>query len=115
MEKNILITGTSGNLGSYLSNKFLENNNRIISVSRKLLKKKNNSKKKVENFYCDLSDYNNCLSMFKKLKKKFKRIDILILCNGKSAFNSDFSKNWRDALNSNFFASINCIESYQKY
>tara|TARA_Y100000591_G_C21564038_1_gene560019 strand:- start:185 stop:715 length:531 start_codon:yes stop_codon:yes gene_type:complete len=52
--------------------------------------------------------------MFKRLKKKFKRIDILILCNGKSSFSSDLSRNWKEALDSNFFASINCIESYQK-
>jgi len=114
MKKNILITGSKGSLGSYLCDEFLKNHYKIISVSRKLLKKKYKSKKEIENFYCDLSDYKSCLSMFKKLKKKFSKIDILILCNGKSAFSSDFSSNWKEALNSNFLASINCVESYQK-
>ena len=114
MKKNILITGSNGSLGTYLCDEFLENDNKIISVSRKLLKKKYKSKKQIENFYCDLSNYNNCLSMFKRLKKKFNKIDILILCNGKSSFGSNPPRNWKEALNSNFFASINCIECYQK-
>lgn len=113
MKKNILITGSNGSLGSYLCNKFLEKDHQIISVSRKLIKKKYKSKK-IENFRCDLSDYKKCLSMFKMLKKKFINIDIIILCNGKSTFSYDISRNWKEALNSNFLASINCIESYQK-
>lgn len=114
MRKNILITGSNGSLGSYLCGEFLENDDKIISISRKFKKKRYERKNKIENFHCDLSNYSNCLSLFKRLKKKFNKIDILILCNGKSSFGSNLSKNWKEALNSNFFASINCIECYQK-
>ena len=74
MEKNILITGTSGNLGSYLSNKFLENNNRIISVSRKLLKKKNNSKKKLKIFIAIYQIIIIAYQCLKNLKKNLREL-----------------------------------------
>ena len=47
-----------------------------------------------------------CARAHIELKKKFSKIDILILCNGKSAFSSDFSSNWKEALNSNFQRKI---------
>ena len=114
MKKNILITGGGGNLGNFLCEKFYQKNSNIISIfnNKKIKKTKLNSN--IDYYKCDLSNNIQCLKVFKKIKKKYKKLDLLILANGKSNFNSSFEKNWYLAFNSNFFASINSIECYEK-
>ena len=63
--KTILITGSSKNLGNYLTNYYLEKKFNVIGVS------KHKKLKVVNNFYiCDLSSATKVNVLFKKIKKK---------------------------------------------
>ena len=78
MKKNIIITGSSGVLGKYLVNQFKKGNN-IISISRNKV-----SRNGIINYCCNLSRDLEVNSAFSLIKKKFKKIDLIILCAGKS-------------------------------
>lgn len=109
MKSNMIITGGSGILGKYLALKFKRKNN-IISITRK----RNN---KIGNFNlsCDLENNNDVKIAFNKIKKKYKKIDVIILCAGKSKKNFDKNENlnsWKESFNDNFFSATNVIENY---
>jgi len=109
MKQNIIITGASGVLGDYLVKKFKKKNN-IITISRK-----NNYKNGNMNLNCDLSDDSHVKEIFDEIKKNFKKIDIMILCAGKSKKNYDRIENldsWKDSFENNFFSVTNVIENY---
>lgn len=108
MKNNLIIAGGSKNLGKYLINKFLYKFN-IINISRT-----QNHKKKVFNFLCDLSDEKKCKNILRKVKKKFKKIDSIIICVGDSKKNILNKKNFIKKLNSNFFAVFNILENFPK-
>ena len=65
MSKTILITGASKGIGKkiadYLSTKI---NHQIINISRT----KNNNKK-IKNYICDISNYNEVKKTFKKINE----------------------------------------------
>ena len=107
--KKVVISGSSGHLGGYLSRKFMEKNFHVIGISRS----KDVSFKLKEFYKCDLSRDENVKTVLKKIKKKHKKIDLFICCPG-------FSKNYeRDLCNyqlsplNNFFFS-NTLEHYSK-
>jgi 3-oxoacyl-[acyl-carrier protein] reductase len=109
MKLNMIITGGSGVLGKYLVNKFKKKNN-IISITSYRDKKVGNS-----NFSCNLADNNDVKKIFNKIRKKFKKIDVIILCAGKSKKNFDESENlnsWKESFDNNFYSTTNMIENY---
>lgn len=109
-DKVILITGASRNLGKYIANFFINQNYKVISIS-----KKNISNLKSDNYLCDLSKNLNCEKLFKKLKKKYNKIDLLISCAGdsqKTYKKNESQKDWNQALNNNFFCFTNLVDSY---
>jgi 3-oxoacyl-[acyl-carrier protein] reductase len=110
--KTILITGSSKNLGDYLVNYYLERKFNVIGVSKH---KKLNV---VNNFYiCDLSDATKVKVLFKKIKKKFKKIDLIISCAGNSKKTYALNENiddWKSAFNNNFYSFVNLIDAYTK-
>ena len=87
MKQNIIITGASGILGNYLV-KNLKRKNNIITISRK-----NNNKNGNMNLSCDLSNDSHVKEIFDEIKKNFKKIDVMILCAGKSKKNYDKIEN----------------------
>ena len=77
-QKIIMITGSSGTIGSNLILSF-ENKNKIIALDKKI------PKKKFKNVYyhqCDLNNRSSRRKVISKIKKKFKKIDIIINCAG---------------------------------
>lgn len=107
MKKKILIVGSSGNLGGYLF-KELKKTNYLISIERE---------KNLNNFICkDLSDYNLNLETFKLIKKKYSKLDTIIICTGKSSkdLTIDIDKRFLNSFKSNLLTVSNTIESYQK-
>ena len=109
MKQNIIITGASGILGNYLV-KNLKRKNNIITISRK-----NNNKNGNMNLSCDLSNDSHVKEIFDEIKKNFKKIDVMILCAGKSKKNYDKIENldsWKDSFENNFFSATNVIENY---
>ena len=73
-----MVTGSNGTLGSNIVSTF-KNKNKIIALDKTL------SKKKYKNVFYSKCDLNNRLSRsreIQKIKKKFKKIDIIINCAG---------------------------------
>ena len=112
MKKNILISGASKNLGLYLGRFFFKKKYNIINISRNL-----KLNKEFHNFNCDLAKEEEVLTILKKIKKKFKKIDLLILCagNSKKTFQSfESSQDFKRSFDDNFFSMVNLISSYTK-
>jgi 3-oxoacyl-[acyl-carrier protein] reductase len=108
--KNIFITGSSSGIGFGVAKKFFDSGSNVVINSKNLSKLKLASKKlnDCDYFQSDLTKKNSIISMFKKMKKEKKTIDVLICNYG----NSNFDKNNLDfehAFNANFFSAINTI------
>jgi len=110
--KTYLIAGASRGLGKFLAESYSRLGNKVICIS----KNKKITNKKSFNYKVDLSQYSKTIKFFRKLEKKFKKIDYLISCVGKSNFKSrevNF-KEWQEAFNDNLFSNVNLINSYIK-
>ena len=71
--KIIILTGGSGFLGQQIVNAFRSTKSKIIILD--IIKPKNNKAK----FYkCNITNENEVLAISKKIKNKYKKIDILI-------------------------------------
>ena len=113
--KNIIIAGAGGPLGQYLQKSYLNDNFNVISISRK-----KNYKFKLKNlhtYYGDLSNKKITKEIYKKINKKFKKIDFIISCVGKSNFKkiNDSNKEideWKVAIEDNLISNVNLINEY---
>ena len=81
--KNVVLTGASGLLGSHYARTLLERGANMALIDHyphvsNSLKKEFQSTNNVEVYKCDLSKPNEIINTFKKIKKKFGRIDTLI-------------------------------------
>ena len=102
--KIVLITGSTYGIGSVIANRFLKEGADVIITGRKKIKdikiKSNLSFYKVD-FEKELSVQN----VKKKIKKKFKKIDILICNVGTGTGTRDIiikKKDWNKSFNRNF-------------
>jgi short-subunit dehydrogenase len=112
MKKNILVCGASRNLGKFLAEKFSEQSNSVIKISRTL---KKNSKQ--NNYKCDLSSYFNTSKILKTIIKKFKTIDTIIFTVGDSNPNLDSKnsiKKFEKSFRANFFSLVSLVDNYLK-
>ena len=112
LNKTILITGASKNLGKYLTEYYLRKNYNVLSISKssKTIINKNS-------FICDLSNTKKTNILFKKIKKNFPKIDFIISCagNSKKTYNDyETDKDWRSAFDNNFYCFVNVLDSYLK-
>ena len=110
VNKTILITGASGNLGNYLANYYLLKKFNVIEISKKI-----HSNIGPYSYICDLSNPAKTKTLFKKLKKKFKKIDFVISCAGVSKKTYKINENMNDwiiAFNNNFYCFTNLLENY---
>ena len=106
--KKIIVTGASSGLGCYIANELQNDKNLVINLSRK-------KNKNFVSFPCELSNVNQLNSVLSQIRKKYKKIDGLILCAGKSSKNSKELKNkWENSLNDNLLSSIFTIEIFKK-
>ena len=63
----------------------------------------------------DLSIEKQTIKVFKKIKRKIKKVDLIICCagSGKSAqVGKEQKKDWGKSFDSNFYSATNVIESY---
>ncbi len=112
INKTILITGASRNLGGYLAKYFLNKNYNVISIS-----KKSKSSINKNSYTCDLSNAKKTNVLFKKIKKKYSKIDLLISCAGNSTKTfkiNETSKDWKFAFDNNFYSFTNVLDCYSK-
>jgi len=109
MKKTILISGASKNLGLFLGNYF-KNKFRIVNLSRNIL-----PKNKFDNYKCDLADETFVKETLIKVKKKYRKLELIISCAGNSK--KDFTKiekkkNFQNSFNDNFYSLVNLVSSY---
>ena len=112
INKTILITGASRNLGGYLAKYFLNKNYNVISISK--ISKSSINK---NSYTCDLSNAKKTNVLFKKIKKKYSKIDLLISCAGNSRKTfkiNETSKDWKFAFDNNFYSFTNVLDCYSK-
>tara|TARA_A100001015_G_scaffold308550_2_gene406353 strand:- start:4673 stop:5392 length:720 start_codon:yes stop_codon:yes gene_type:complete len=113
LDKTILISGTSKNLGKFLAEYYLNEKFNVVGISRSKVK---NSKYNI--YKCDLSNAKMTNVIFKKIKTKYKKIDYIISCAGfskKSYKEEENLKDWNLAFNNNFFCFTNLLTSYLKH
>jgi 3-oxoacyl-[acyl-carrier protein] reductase len=112
INKTIIVTGSSKNLGNYLANYYSEKKFNVIKIyKQKKPDFKNNA------FTCDLSNAIKVNLLFKKLRKKFKKIDLIISCAGNSKKTYSINekiKDWKSSFNNNFYSFTNLIDAYTK-
>jgi 3-oxoacyl-[acyl-carrier protein] reductase len=114
MKQNIVVSGASKNLGKFIAEQFAKEGHNIFSISRSTLTK---SYKHIYNIKCNLLKINQVNSSLKKIKKKFKKIDAIILCAGDSKKyyqKNEQNKDWERSFENNFYVCTNLIESYLK-
>ncbi len=117
--KNVIITGSTGGLGSALASKYLEEGANLVLIGREKLKLNTLKNKFLKyllpnQFIITIKlDHSNLSSISKILNKelrKIKKVDILINCAaiqgpiGKS-WKNDF-KEWQVAFNINFYSTM---------
>jgi 3-oxoacyl-[acyl-carrier protein] reductase len=110
LNKTVLITGASKNLGNYLTNFFLKKSFNVIGVT-----KKNKTNLNKNTYICDLSNPKTTKAFFKKIKKKNKKIDLIISCAGsskKTYKHKEKITDWHIAFKDNFFSFTNLLDSY---
>ena len=115
-KKNILITGSSKGIGSFIATKLYEDKNNQIFINGRNKKDLINLKKKLTNCEIVQGDINKTI-VLKKINKKIKKLNVLI-CNigsGKSVITGKETKqDWEKSLNQNFYSSINAIKTFEK-
>jgi 3-oxoacyl-[acyl-carrier protein] reductase len=120
-KKTILITGSSYGIGFEIAKNFANEKFDLIITARNQ-KKINLAKNKlnfnnVYSYVCDFELNKSVNTLLKKIKNKFKKIDIII-CNvgsGKSSKSGEENYDiWRKTFNKNFFTTTNVVENYIK-
>lgn len=119
MKRNVFITGASSEIGISTCETFLKNKD-ILIMNVRSKKNKNKLIKYFKNKYeynrdyfiyvFDIGDINIANTMFKKIYKKFKKIDCLI--NNAAATEKKLNLNlnsYREIFQTNFFGTLNCI------
>lgn len=76
--KNILITGASGHLGSKLVKFYEQYQCNLILIDQKNNKTKLEKNKKKNYFFCNFQNLDSLNNTLKKIKKKYSKIDIII-------------------------------------
>jgi 3-oxoacyl-[acyl-carrier protein] reductase len=82
MKNTILITGATSGIGRFLADKLTLEGNKVIGVGRNI-----DGQENFEVSVCDISDYNQILSLTKELEKKSIKPEVLINCAGVASLN----------------------------
>ncbi|RED99803.1 SDR family NAD(P)-dependent oxidoreductase [Marinoscillum furvescens] len=79
MPKNVLVTGATGNLGTAVCKKLLDQGYQVIGTTRPGSQAPESA---VDFFPCDLTDENATAALFDQLKSKYQRLDGVICLVG---------------------------------
>lgn len=108
MNKIVVITGAMSGIGKSLKEKFLKQNDIVISLD--LNAKSDNNK----NFKCDVSNEEQVKQIFCVIAEKYKSIDVLINCAGFAVFGATElipTQKVHDMFNVNYFGILYCIQN----
>jgi NAD(P)-dependent dehydrogenase (short-subunit alcohol dehydrogenase family) len=121
-DKIVIVTGSSQGNGFAIASGFIENGSHVCGIDIKKPKDSSLTKSNKFNFFeCDLSDDISILDVVKKIKKKYKKIDVLVnnagislpLRTGLKHFD-DWDITHRVNLRAPFFLSSNLISVIKK-
>jgi NAD(P)-dependent dehydrogenase (short-subunit alcohol dehydrogenase family) len=110
-KKTVFISASSSGIGFHLAEKYKAfGYNVIINGTNRLKLKKASSILNCDYFLGDLANIKKIKLLIKKLKKKYKYIDILICNLGNSKFNKN-NTDYYHAFKYNFFSTTSLVES----
>ena len=120
MGKNIWITGASSGIGKALAIKFANEGWKVAASARRenLLKELNQENENIHPFPLDVTNIDQCKTVFENIVEKFKNIEISIFGTGihdpksEKKFNLD---KIREIMEVNYFGTINCINAVYDY
>ena len=107
--KTIIITGAGGSLGNFLLKKYLNEGYKVIGITRS-----KNSRIKNKNLFFYKANLSNKLAtnkLFKKISRKFQRINFIISCVGKSNFKK-YEDQWKAGLDDNLLSNVNIVNEF---
>ena len=118
--KVIWITGASTGIGKALALKFVNHGWKVAISARRenLLKEIELNNKNIFSFPLDVTNKQKCMSVFLDIKNKLGNIDICVFSTG--TWNPKKEKEIdveqiEDVMKVNFFGTLNCIKSVEKY
>ena len=120
MSKNVWITGASSGIGKALAIKFANEGWKVAASARRenLLKELNQENENIHPFPLDVTNVDQCKSVFASIVEKFKDIEISIFGTGihdpksEKKFNLD---KIRKIMEVNYFGTMNSINSVYNY
>jgi len=120
MNKNIWITGASSGIGKALAIKFANEGWKVAASARRenLLKELNQENENIHPFPLDVTNIDQCKTVFGNIIEKFKNIEISIFGTGihdpksEKKFNLD---KIREIMEVNYFGTMNCINAVYDY
>ena len=120
MSKNIWITGASSGIGKALAIKFASEGWNVAASARRenLLKELSEKSENIHSFPLDVTNINQCKTVFKNIVEKFKDIEISIFGTGihdpksEKKFNLD---KIRKIMEVNYFGTMNSINAVYDY
>jgi 3-oxoacyl-[acyl-carrier protein] reductase len=120
LNKNIVITGSTGGIGRELVKNLDEEGVNLILISRsddELQNLKKELKSNCEIFSGDFSDQNEIEVLSKKISKQFKTIDVLINAAGIGVYKpieEETLKEWNNSMNINVTSQFILIKNLSK-
>ena len=119
-KKVIWITGASSGIGRSLALKFANEGWLVAASARRenLLQELNNENENIHSFPLDVTDVEQCKTVFSNIIKQFENIEICVFSTGthdpksEKSFNLDKIK---EIMEVNYFGTINSINSVYDY
>ena len=120
MNKCIWITGASSGIGKALAIKFANEGWKVAASARRenLLKKLNQENNNIYPFPLDVTNIDQCKTVFENIVEKFKDIEISIFGTGIHDPKSEKKFNLekiREIMEVNYFGTMNCINAVYDY
>jgi 3-oxoacyl-[acyl-carrier protein] reductase len=110
-KKTVFISASSSGIGYHLAEQYkLLGYNLIINGTNKSKLKKASSILRCDYFLGDLTDQKRINLLVNKIKRDYNYVDILICNLGSSNYKKN-NKNYKHALEYNFFSTVNLVES----
>ena len=110
-KKTVFISASSSGIGYYLAKKYKSlDYNVVINGTNKSKLKKISKELLCDFFLGDLTQENKIKLLVKKLKKKYRYIDLLICNLGSSNFSKN-NKDFQNAFKYNFFSTTTLVEN----